>query len=273
MANGFDLEGFAKELIDFWKDNPDASIKDTWAKNGVSTGDVFNGLQKLVESGAIKKGILAAIGDPTARFELAMDAIKFVQQKAGLKLDGVIGRFTRSALDRFRGCDESRRSTTPVKPGSRADGAADLGLLFYFVDPDLQKLNIGGQTGKTLIAEAIFAWVQHLNLVMKFVEKEDEANVVLKWDNFGGPGGTLAIADVGGPGVNQKLTLRFDITEHWQSQSPESFISTATHELGHILGLTHASGPGELMSPFKDETITKPKPNDIARAQALWGKA
>jgi predicted Zn-dependent protease len=119
-----------------------------------------------------------------------------------------------------------------------------------------------------MIDEGIVAWTSRIDLVMKLVRVPDEANIIMRWHNFDGPGGTLADAHVGGRNVNQRLELRFDETESW---TESKFITTARHELGHIIGLTHSGAlPGDLMNPFLNEGIVDPSDNDIARAAKIW---
>jgi len=263
----FDLEEFSKELADFWKKNSSAAF----ANKGVTSGDVFNGLTKLGSSGILDLVTLAT-GTPADRIKLAIKAIeKFQSRNSRLTRDGVLGRFTRGALDIFRGCDESAKSDTPTQ--GRAKGGAAVGFLFYHVEPELQAFEVGGITAKTMISTAIRAWTKECDLVTKVIDNSNEANVIFKWDDLGGPGGTLAIAHIGGPGVDQRLELRFDRADmHGEFSTSTGFITTAIHEFGHIMGITHSPGTGNIMSEFKDRGILKPSADDIRLAQTIWGK-
>lgn len=65
---------------------------------------------------------------------------------------------------------------------------------------------------------------------------------------FGTPGGVLASA-----GYPEKGNLQFDSIEVW---SPNLLLSTALHEIGHLLGLSHSNAPQGTMNPFANGLLT-----------------
>jgi hypothetical protein len=64
------------------------------------------------------------------------------------------------------------------------------------------------------------------------------------------------------------FTLVFDDTETWDE---DKFVATAAHEIGHLLGLRHAAGKGQLMSPFRS-SIKKPTKEDVKRLAEVRGR-
>jgi hypothetical protein len=59
---------------------------------------------------------------------------------------------------------------------------------------------------------------------------------------FGTPGGVLASA-----GYPQSGNLQFDSSETW---TVNLLLTTAIHEIGHLLGLSHSNAPGGTMNPY-----------------------
>ena len=90
-------------------------------------------------------------------------------------------------------------------------------------------------------------------------------------DPFDGEGGTLAHAFFPVYGGD----VHFDDDEDWTVDTPRgtSLLMTASHELGHSLGLSHSDVRSALMAPFYrgfEENISL-DPDDIAGIQALYG--
>jgi hypothetical protein len=270
-GGSFGLEELAKELVSFWANNSDSEIAKTWQDKSVPAAEVFNSLRKLATSGILDTGILDVISSKSKKVEFAIAAIKTFQGIASRKKDGILGRVTRGLADRFRGCDEARQATKPAT--GRADGAAELGLLFFHLEDDLLNLTVDGMSAEEMVNNAIAAWTTELALTMKYIKDAKHANIVMKLggdSSFGVSGGVLAVGTIGGPDKNFQLELKFDPAEDWGSST--SFITTCMHELGHNLGLMHLP-PGNLMAAFKDETVLTPRKADLDEAKRIWGPA
>lgn len=251
------------------------ALNKIWKKAGkaiIPEGDVANGLERLMHSRKLRVDLLDKAADMDFRVALARSAIDAFQELAGMNIDGFLGPKTRAKLNQFRDCDQQNLPTEDVPSNSKAHGAfEEHQLLYYWMEPALMDYKIGDTTCGQIIEDAVANWTFKLKLVLRTPDpyNEDDANIHMKWDNLGGKGGTLGIANIGGrQRVNQVLLLRFDNSEDWNH---DMFLNTATHELGHILGLTHSNEPGHIMSTFANK-LTEPTPQDITRMQEIWGK-
>ncbi|MDP6446649.1 MAG: matrixin family metalloprotease [Pirellulaceae bacterium] len=269
-----DLAELAGALVQFWSADGPQEITDVWKKRSVDSSDVVAGLRSLVASGDLSLTALAGVASLDARVGLAIEAIKVVQRFGGLKvIDGILGRKTRSAMKSFRSCNDTTKSNKAVTGAGK--GMSGLGVLFFHIQPKLASRAIptasgGSETAQFVIGNALDAWIigGKLNLVTQFVDDPSDANVLVVQENIDGPGNTTGIAHIGGKGIEQQLTCRFDENEEWNEAM---FLNTATHELGHILGLTHEPGPGHIMSAFQDLSVKHPTPRDLERMQTEWG--
>jgi hypothetical protein len=80
--------------------------------------------------------------------------------------------------------------------------------------------------------------------------------------SFGRPGGVLASA-----GYPELGNLQFDSSEVW---NPNSLLSVALHEIGHLLGLSHSNVPAGTMNPFANSALAIDAESRIAIA-AMYG--
>lgn len=90
-----------------------------------------------------------------------------------------------------------------------------------------------------------------------------------------GYGGTLAEATVwpvSGAEIIGKATVIFDASDLLRGDlaTSDGFRSTATHELGHAIGLDHSANPNALMYPYYSG-MTDLSAEDAAGAQAIYG--
>jgi len=73
--------------------------------------------------------------------------------------------------------------------------------------------------------------------------------------------------------------IRFDEEEKWllqtdgDEEAPGYFklLPVAVHEVGHVLGLSHAKNAADVMGPYYVAARVDPTANDIARCAALYG--
>ena len=129
-----------------------------------------------------------------------------------------------------------------------------------------------------VIAEALSLWERETNL--KFVRTSSgKVHIEIRFergrhgdeDDFDGRGGTLAHAFFPIYGGD----VHFDDDERWTDNfdSGTNLLMTASHELGHSLGLAHSDVRGSVMSPFYTpyKNGLKLHKDDIEGIQALYG--
>ncbi|XP_006834014.1 PREDICTED: matrilysin [Chrysochloris asiatica] len=132
-----------------------------------------------------------------------------------------------------------------------------------------------------LLAKAFNIWSSEIPLHFKRVHwgKADIMISFARRDHgdsfpFDGPGKTLAHAFAPGDGIGGDA--HFDEDEDWTdgSSSGMNFLYTATHELGHSLGLSHSSDPNSIMYPTYEDRDSKNfrlSQDDIKGIQELYG--
>ena len=129
-----------------------------------------------------------------------------------------------------------------------------------------------------VIAEALNLWERETNL--KFVRSSSgKVHIEIRFekgrhgdeDDFDGRGGTLAHAFFPIYGGD----VHFDDDERWTDNfdSGTNLLMTASHELGHSLGLAHSDVRGSVMSPFYTpyRNGLRLHKDDIEGIQALYG--
>lgn len=164
----------------------------------------------------------------------------------------------------------------------RADGKLNkwgINSLTYHVRN--RDTDIDPQIWDDTICQAFDSWSKVTNLSFEHTE-DDSANVMIdigkgQGDHFDGPMGTLAWAYLP-PKDDYKgqLLMRFDTDEIWSSSLSDPgilLLNVASHEIGHILGLTHSEIPKALMAPHYNPMIKEPQEeDDITRIQSLYGE-
>ena len=260
------LRGLAKELIEKWsRENPDV-----WGPRKAGKEAVADGLRQMITGGIMNAATIAG-GDKVA---VAIAGIKAFQLLAGLRPDGIFGNKTVKKMFNFRGCDETEGRGKPLADGSISkimnERVSPISIFYHIRDGFPEVPRGCSQTAKKMIKTAWFRWAsQDVGVFARLVDDEKDANVVIRWGRLDGNSGSkLGEADVGGPHIrDRQLELVIDEDEDW---TDDRFLYCACHEIGHILGLKHADGAGQLMSPFLDSSINKPQENDLARMKALW---
>lgn len=139
-----------------------------------------------------------------------------------------------------------------------------------------------GDREHELVRQAFAIWAEHVPLT--FVETADNgrADIEIGWfsgshggdENFDGPGGILAYANIPNPYGERQLVLRFDNDESW-SENPSrrqvDMLTVAIHEIGHCLGLDHSSDRDAVMFASYDGEHGFLDNDDVAGVQSLYG--
>lgn len=258
--------GAAKQLLNLWNER---NVNDRPA----GESDIAKGIKSMILNRFVNQDILEALPE-ALRPTFLMDAIKLFQERAGILQDGILGRITRNRLTTLFGCNQPAGVTPPQLTGDIASTTGKPARIVCHIASDFPRQMQGTDT-EELLANAIDSWLVHINLSVGFTNDLRKANVSIKWGPLDGDAGSkLAEAHVGGPRAlaSQQLTLLFDDEEDFENDKLK-FQGTTAHEFGHILGLDHVPVRGQLLSAFFDRSIIVPQANDIARMQAIWGRA
>ena len=236
------------------------------------------------------KQILIADGVPVA--ELANDddvfaAVKRLQKAAGLVADGIVGPKTKALLTMggLRGDSEVGERPAWAQAGSEVKWTVAAATV-----PLALKKQGGGDIAGVVkeLGQAFDVWGEVTKITFTYVES-GAADVTVSWEDqtqknanaFDGPGGMLANATAS--------SVTFDAAEWWELQSVAhprkggfstgdafwdarsyfKLLPVAIHEVGHVLGLTHSTEPGDVMSPYYMEGQTTLSDGDKQRVTAL----
>jgi len=135
-----------------------------------------------------------------------------------------------------------------------------------------------GDKMRASCAAALEDIAAHFELEFPYVERADEANILITVAHLGGPMGVLADCQLVpcniGDKNNVQMLMRADRSEQWVWANTPSGMAidwqrVFAHEFIHGLGLPHIQTPGSLMNPTYSTTIRGIQPGDIAALEQL----
>jgi hypothetical protein len=251
------IANIAKGLLDRLEDKYDISLE-----------TIVKGVHYL-----IKYGYLDTL-EHLDKVTLA-DVVKAVfnfQATVGLKSDGELGPKTAKIMTYPR-CEQKDIQLNKTSGYWRRK---NLTYRIYGRDKDLS-----ADIWDANIERALKQWSDVCGL--KFTRTNGQANLNFgvgyrRSQNFDGPNGTLAWYQLP-PRSNFTGSLdgKFDQSEHWlhwtEQQRGIYLLNVACHEIGHGIGLYHATGNrGNLMDPIYSARVAKPQSGDISRVVKLYDK-
>ncbi|XP_020851804.1 matrilysin [Phascolarctos cinereus] len=214
--------------------------------------------------------------DPEARINNLEDKIKEMQKFFGLPQTGILNTNTMEIIQKPR-CgvpDVGEYSFFPERP-KWLSKVVTYRVVSYTED-------MPRSTVDHLVEKALDMWSKASTLTFKKV-RNGNADIIIgfargvhgDFSPFDGPGGILAHAFAPGTGIGGDA--HFDNDEQWSDGSKIgiNFLFTATHELGHSLGLGHSSDPEAVMYPtysYKNPEDFSLSEDDIRGIQKLYGK-
>lgn len=140
----------------------------------------------------------------------------------------------------------------------------NLGIFVDWDDFPNSGMGISLQEAKTEYNRALNKWnsVIGINMFMVDTASHSDRKCSVDFDNLSGS--TLAWSNLATNSCSNNKQQRYDI-RNW---SPLMFYKVAIHELGHLIGLQHKSGP-YIMNPSIQSGVDDLTSNDIERAKQL----
>lgn len=134
--------------------------------------------------------------------------------------------------------------------------------------------NVNGVPNMTAIIQAAFTKWSAVAPNLGFTQLTSGGDIVIGVQNLGAPNPTGGV--VLGSTASNGSTINFNsnplVAFAPQLPGNPSLLAVATHEIGHALGLLHATTPTSVMYPFNPGTETL-SPDDLAGIRALYGWA
>lgn len=215
---------------------------------------------------------------------LVPDAIRRLQLAYGQKQTGEFNATTK-ALIAIPRCGNP--DTFPVKEWLLAKQGSTaykwdnpIGLKYHNDYASLAAVDLPKPDIQFIIRDSFSAWSAVSKITFIEAGSVNEADIRIscgsgRRDEFDGPGNILAWAEIPVNGRGP-LQCKFDADEPWVGKKQARgvrFGATATHEFGHLIGLTHSRVNTALMAPVYNEAIQTPQEkDDIPRAVWRYGE-
>lgn len=226
-----------------------------------------------IPPGVVSKLIrLQWLDNPTVDAAVIEAKVREYQTFHGLVPDGYAGPITQRHMGELRFCGLRDNFTT-----GEQTCAWPHKKITWNITGQLPSMSAADQ--KEAYALAWSFWAAVCGVQPEYVSQPNTANVLMGAGKIDQPGGTLAWSELpcGASASSQLKQLYgteepygvFDVGE--QAHGRIDLVRVACHEEGHVLGLPHASGGGQLLSPTYNAAIRKPQSWDIAEVVKRYG--
>ncbi|MDA9314294.1 matrixin family metalloprotease [Alphaproteobacteria bacterium] len=131
---------------------------------------------------------------------------------------------------------------------------------------------------QTDITRAFANWEDVANIRFELVSDAPNVDIRFGWATIDGSSGVLGDATIPSAGPLGSVIVRFDQEENWITGGNATlpaidFLYTATHEIGHAIGILHSDMPDSLMFDAYNETTRTLQSDDVAAGVNLYGES
>jgi hypothetical protein len=220
--------------------------------------------------------LMGTVGDPSVLLKIAADdSVAFIYPAASELIEGVPVVPCAGAVQ-----EDGVAAALAAAVGEGWDGPGKgSATLTYSLGPLTPRM--APEAIRADVQRALAEWSRYVRLqITQTQQRTSERNLDIQFAprahgdayNFDGIGGTLAHTYYPAPPNAEPIggDLHLDEEEAWGTAT--DFYSVVLHELGHALGLAHATDPAAVMYPFYRK-VTQLAQDDITSIQRLYAAA